>query len=252
MRLRYELTRTALDYNIELSDFDHHNAANFSDYASFWQWVLEQKCMQSKSPPRQSSIEAWGAGEKFKDVSLTGDLVFNHHRNGPLLKLSLHPLKIETSFRYSRRFGNDRFLVLSLPELCATHMPKAVSQEEDLVRENIIQWLCSAQHTLFGRTWKAFSCKSIRKRAKSGKKDTRASNPSKSNVKPSEPLYYIFFFAVSGCDMLPTRENVAPKGESPQGHTEMSVEALLNWAFPRARNENMAYPKAFQRYHLCR
>ncbi|KAI9725023.1 MAG: hypothetical protein M1812_000299 [Candelaria pacifica] len=250
LRLRYELTRIALDCKIPLTKLSRYDNEDFSEYSSFWQWLLRQKDIQTKITLRQSSAQAWkAAGERFKDVSMTGELTFNQSQSGPLLKLSLHPLKIEPSFRYSRRFGNDRFMVLSLPELSATSMPKSISQEEALVRESVTNWLCSTQHTLLGRTWKAFSCKPVR-RAKLGKKETKPTNTSKSNANVNEASHYIYFFAVSGCDMLPNPSEVSKKGEGLHEHTEMSVQALLEWAFPRSRNLKMAYPKAFQRYHL--
>ncbi|KAI9788594.1 MAG: hypothetical protein M1835_002180 [Candelina submexicana] len=254
IRVRYELTRVALDCKIPLADFSNLDTEDFSEYSTFWSSIFEQQLRQSKTAVRQSSAQAWEnssdkAGRRFKDVSMTGDLAFNDCRSGPLVRLTLNPLKIEPSFRYARRFGNDRFLVLSLPELSATQMPKHVSQEEVLVRETIIRWLCSTEHTLFGRTWKAFSCKPV-KGTKSGKKESKSDVLSRSAMKINEPSYHIFFFAVSGCDMLPNPNKVSSKGEGLRQHTEMSVHALLDWGFPWARNPNMAYPKAFQRYHL--
>ncbi len=212
--------------------------------------------MQLKTTVQQSSAQAWkNAGERaeelFEDVSMTGELTFNENRSGPLLKLSLNPLKVEPSFRYARRFGNDRFLVLSIPELSASQMPKHLSQEEDLVRESVIKWLCSTKHTLLGRTWQVFSCKPV-KRSKLGKKESKPDIISKPTTKVNEPAHHIYFFAVSGCDMLPKVGKVSQKGEGLKEHTEMSISALLEWAFPWVRNPNMAYPKAFQRYHLCR
>ncbi|KAI9838363.1 MAG: hypothetical protein M1819_005631 [Sarea resinae] len=240
VRTRYEISRVAMDSDLSPEDLLPPQTVNcFQDPSVLWNWFRTHEKLQGKLLPRESSRKAWEqAGASFRNVTMSGALSFNGLGKRPMFKMKLNPLIIEKSFRYSRKFGNDRFLTLSLPNLSSLKLPN--KHAEAAIREQVIDWLSSHELRLLGRVWRAFSLRLARKPKMA--KDKRNT---------AEASYLIYFFAIRGNDIGPRTSVLSTRGEGPTEHHEISIEEVLDWHLPSWLNDDMLYTKAFQRVHLA-
>ncbi|KAI9822511.1 MAG: hypothetical protein M1827_000230 [Pycnora praestabilis] len=243
LRDRHDLTRVASTCSIPWRDLIPSAHDLVPEGLSLRPWLLGHPRLQGKMLGLEPPSAAWtDAGRQFQDVTISGKLTYNRGLEGPMLNFILNPLKKELSHRFARRFGNDRFLVMTLPGLTKRYMPSHLCKDDKLVRERLVEWLSTNEHQIMGRTWRAFSVKSVQ-----ASKSTKQGSDKDLN----EPSYQIYLFAERGCDMKPHTGQLPSKHERPDQHSEMTVEELLEWHLPRQRNPDITYLKAFQRYHLA-
>jgi hypothetical protein len=221
LRVRYEINRAALEWGVPMIGLATEFPPILGGYGEMWSLLERIAQPQKKSLPERSSGKAWElAGKQFENVTLTGDLSFNHSkentlplsRGGPLLSFRLNPLKLERSCRLFRRFGNDRFIVISLPLI--SKPPAHWKVDRAGIQESIINWLIKGRHEFLGREWKAFYLKMQKGKSKAGtKSDSSATNK-----------WLAYFFAVDGCDFV---EGTRPlkKGEEVGEHSRMTLTA---------------------------
>ena len=126
--------------------------------AEFWDGV-RQICSDKRiQVPRRSNIPAWATSGRYEDEStnkavyLTGSLDWEDDPAKSLFKLSLNPIHLEQSCRFTRKFGADRFMVISVPLFPEDHIPDKVCPKSKrqaqgpILFEKITTFLASNMH----------------------------------------------------------------------------------------------------------
>ncbi|KAH0545314.1 hypothetical protein FGG08_000613 [Glutinoglossum americanum] len=244
LRVRYEINRIALECGIPMNELAAKFPSIPGEYSEMWSWFRRTTQLQGKNLPEPSSNKAWeSAGKHFDNVTLTGDLLFNHlkenplPKDGPIFSFRLKPLKLESSCRLFRRLGNDRFIVISLPRMLS--LPAHWKVDRAGFQEGVINWLVKGSHEFLGREWKAFYLKMKRGKPNLGaERDTSAADK-----------WLVYFFAVDGCDF---DEGTKPpkKGEAVGRHSRMTLSEMLEWFMPFEPNKDKTCCKAFARLAL--
>ena len=189
--------------------------------------------------PERSNLLAWAKAEtKFQGVALSGSLKYNEKAGVPLLRFDLKPLKLDSSYRLSRKFGGDRFCILSLPGVDSVDLPPHLKAAHGQVRSALVRWLVDEEHNFLGRKWRAFYVK-----PNQNKKSAR------SNKKPKDG-YRIFFFAEDGADFL-HREAVGELDPRETNHIPTSRKEMLDWFIPTQPNARQTALKFFARLALA-
>ena len=192
--------------------------------------------------PERSSADVWAKAEGMSPgLMLTGDLVFSQALGAPLFRFLLRPIKAERSSRLTRKWGTDRFLVLGLPGLLSKDLPEHLKRDVPAVRDAVVHWLCTNEHYILGRRWKAFYVKPRQKSAKS-----RQNTPQV----PGEVMHRVYLFAVDGFQ-LETPRNSLGRGLRVMGpNVSMTVGKMLDWFMPSALNKHQTVLKLFARIAL--
>jgi hypothetical protein len=244
LRVRYEISRVALECDISINGLAAKYPPISGEYDKIWSWLEKTDQLQNKNLPERSNAKAWElAGGQFENVVLTGELLFSNSRrnplsasnNDPIFSFQLNPLRVESSCRLFRRFGNDRFIVIDLPVMSS--LPARWGVDKNVFREGLLNWLVKGSHEFLGREWKAFYLKHNR-RKRNIKRDLSATN-----------TWSVYFFAVDGCDF---REEMKPpiKGEAVGEHSRMELGEMLEWFMPFIPNRKKTCCKAFARLQL--
>jgi hypothetical protein len=224
--------------------------STFEDYDTLWEFLKHQPSLKGKQFPDRSSEDAWVAAlrdfkDGFRGVVLSGSLRFAPPTKSTLFEIKLNPLKIDTSHRLGRRFGNDRFLELTIPNLTGRKIPKVLLNAGERGRQAFVRWIVHASHQMFGITWNGFFIKEDRKKrvgtdilAIDDYDNTRSNR--------------LFLFGTNGLGFGPgaSRHSVSPKGETLSKHTSMTIHAMINWLIPLQKNQNQPYLKLFSRIAL--
>lgn len=200
--------------------------------------------------PPKSDTNAWEMSlgtfsRGFKRTFISGALSFSESGEGPLFTFQLHPLHVELSHRLGRRFGNDRFIEVSIPVLEGRvwgNLIRLLQIPGRSARDMVIEWLHQGVHEFLGRTWGLFYIKDkSRKKTKSAVDAEDAESPT---------MKRICFFATSGTDFKRTDKKVAQKDEPINNHSEMTVEAMLNWLLSLPQNGKQSFLKFYSRISL--
>ncbi|KAI5289675.1 hypothetical protein KEM52_000698, partial [Ascosphaera acerosa] len=143
-------------------------------------------------------------------------------------------MRFEWGHRYSRRFGADRFLELTIPQLRGT----ATNATED---EALARWLATCLHYACGRTWRSIYLERQKTSKKKRKNDYQVAK--------------VVLFATEGSDFIrplhpPDLLDIAATNQPSSQHTPMTVDALINWLIPFDSNRVQPDLKLFQRIHL--
>lgn len=148
---------------------------------------------------------------------------------GPeILQFRLKPLKLEKSCRLHRRFGADRFLVVTLP-------PFRKDDRESL-HSSITAWLSTTTHWILDRQWRAFFIENNKRK--------QASDPNTGGFK-------VHLFAEDGTDFLDVRQpSLPPRTQTAEIRTAMTLSELYQWHIPFAPNEQSTDCKLFHRWTL--
>jgi RNA dependent RNA polymerase len=250
LRHRYEIMRVLLYAGVDMSDFlVSPGVANIEDYTALWEHLRRHPALEDKEFPKRTPEDVWAASvgtfhSGFNGVVLSAKLYFRESEEGPLFDLRLQPLKIETSHRLGRRFGNDRFIEISLPSLSGIKVPRLLRESGAMGRRALIKWLVHDLHEFLGITWKPFYVKNA------------ASRKAKIDILATEEVdnttrFCVFVFATDGIDFQ-TGETVPLRGEDSSRHTKMSINAMLNWLIPLEGNKGQSFLKLFQRIALGR
>ncbi|KAE8152518.1 RNA dependent RNA polymerase-domain-containing protein [Aspergillus avenaceus] len=244
LRYRYELERIGRAWGISSARMLVGSNISFKSRDGFWKWIEGHSQREGRPLPEKSSSKAWDAAvgdfktERHSEVVvLTGDLEWCTESERGILKLNLNPLKVERTCRFHRRFGSDRFLSLTLPAPARPPKHLRLPENPSLLRESIALWLTQNVHRCLGRTWKPFFVEEVK---------------SKSKHKASEPKFRVDFFAIDGIDFDKDTcaPPLAPAKQPSDGHTPMSLDALINWHMPRDSNVSQSNCKLFQRFSL--
>ena len=191
--------------------------------------------------PERSQDAAWRkAGVGFSEVALSGKITFTGLEQGPLLQFRMNPLRTERSYRLARKYGSDRFLVVSFPMISQEKLPKALQGDFLEARKEILQWLVERPHNILGRRWRAFFPK-----AEQTKKERLFGS-----ALPREASFRVYMFAESGIGFRPniyageldTRLNE---------HKEVSVADMIRWFMPLDKNRDQSALKLFSRLKLA-
>ena len=148
-------------------------------------------------------------------------------------------MKLESSYRLSRKFGGDRFCIISIPGVEASDLPKNLKGSQETIRAALVKWFVCTEHHFLGRKWRAFYVKldSIKKRKTAFK-----------SQKSSKPGYRVFFFAEDGKDFSsgPTGEHDPRKVY----HQPMTVSEMIEWFMSPKENLDQNCLKSFSRLAL--
>ncbi|PGH07291.1 hypothetical protein GX51_01835 [Blastomyces parvus] len=256
LRYRYEAQRAANFFKVPVEDMlQKLDRRKLPEYEDLW------KDIHNGRPSRleKTTQEVWDmAVDQYEDKNSTGDVVtlsceleWCSSKEPGYLKLTLNPLKFMRGYRFSRRFGSDRFLEVTYPSVAEP--PGHLVRKDDVVEKEILleavsRWMATSVHHLAGRYWRGLYIEDVQnKQKKFVKNDGAAMNlkaPSKQKA---------FFFATGGIDFRTVRDplDIPPQGETSGQRTSMSIDALINWHMPRAEKGNQKSDlKLFQRLQL--
>lgn len=245
LRFRYELERVGRAWNVPLKNMLKGDKAPFASQDSFWDWITNSHTQRCARPvPVRSPAKAWDAAvDEYKTerasevVIMSGILEWCSESEPGILKLNFAPLKTDKTCRFHRRFGSDRFMTLTIP--APARPPKYLQflDNPTVLRESIAFWLTRHDHKCLGRTWRPFFVEEAKSKSKERK----------------DPHFRIDFFAVDGIDFIrrpPGKPPVSLPGQKSDAHTPMTVETLLEWHMPSAKNSGQSSCKLFQRISL--
>jgi len=241
---QYEATRIALHCGLPLSNEELSNA--LSPYLAELQEACQAKDLQcswhkvlkgfashhnTNSLPKQRistgllavlQRDGWS-----KTAYMTGSIEFNTSPNRPPFSMSLNAVSHQSSNRFWRKYGSDRFLTVRLPSPPnANHQPHEMLYERKVFcktpqkfHEALVQFLMQERIELVGRVWRLFY-------VRDGKDKKFKTSP-----------FQAILFAVRG-------EGIKPEDEC-------EVEELLNWHIPLVpKNMNSTVPKLWSRVSL--
>lgn len=249
-RIAALLGHTPLDVFTRIYGTPHQKGPHFGEI-----WTsLERLCALEglKSMPTKSAIQDWTTLENRyldqksnKAIYFKARLDWNDHPNDDptpenLFKLQLNEIQLEQSCRLYRRFGADRFLVLSVPEFSSP--PKRFrlqGDRETSLRKEIVDFLAGGPHFIAGRYWKVFYVETDK--TKKSKREDKAKNL-KTEVKS---WLKVFMFAETGYDIVPeSRPRLC------SGHEEVMSEAVAEWHMPVQANMKSTDLKLFSRWGI--
>ena len=229
-RQNYEVGRVALHCRIPAKKVPSELKTPIADYSSLWSRLKDMGTLPERSKPG-----AWRMAERsWSGVLLSGELTFNGPKTGSVFDFQLSPLKIEKSYRLSRQFGGDRFLVITLPPLQERDLPEYLKRKKHpkAVRSDILDWLVKTGHHILGRTWRAFFVKPL--------EPSSTQKMHRNKVVPG--AHRVYLFATDGPDFVrPSRQ-------------KSSLHELLEWFMSARNNRDQLALKFFARLSLgtCR
>lgn len=192
-----------------------------------------------KSLPERCSLMAWErASNHYDGVSLTGDLKYTDQPGAPIFEFELKAMKVEKSYRLARKFGGDRFCVVSMPGVSYENLPGHLKSNHAAVRERIVKRLVDTELCFLGRIWRAFYLKPDAKKPRRGKQNGF-----------NESKFRLYYFAIDGHDFrTPSLTGeVDPRGND---HAPISIEKLVDWFMPAKNNLGQTCLKFFTRLAL--
>lgn len=212
-------------------------------FSRFWKEVVAI-CLADKNPiPIKSAIKNWTHEDNLylhpataRSVSLSARLDFSKTPEKHLFELKLNPLENDKSFRFQRKFGADRFLVLDIP-CFAPEYPKYIPEKlrtsfkPEEIHERIFDWLGTKDLYIAGRMWRAFYVEP---------KDV----PKKRRKDEGQRLK-VHLFAVNGFDFASLRAS-----SQDTRHRPISLTELIQWHIPILPNSGSTDLKLFARMHL--
>ena len=191
--------------------------------------------------PERSSTVAWKRAENSYDcVELSGGLKFSERADQPLLNFNLKPLKTESSYRLSRKFGGDRFCIISIPGIQASDLPKHLKGSCETFRAALVKWFVDTEHHFLGRKWRALYPKSD-----SAKRKKTASK----SQKPSRSGHRVFFFAEDGKDF--SRGTTGERDPRKAYHQPTTISEMIEWFMSAKENLDQNCLKLYSRLALA-
>jgi hypothetical protein len=230
---------------------DYHK---LKDYDRLWSFLRTLPQLQGKPIPEKSSQRAWIAAHSsqakwnaghFEGVVMGATLKVNASKTGPFFNVQLQPLTTNLTHRLGRRFGNDRFLEMAIPDLTKLKFREGKDEDVELKQQEIMQWISNDVHRFLGIEWSAFYVKDVRS------KKFNNIELKTSEVAGNAPNKQIFLFAVDGIGFQ-SGKIPPPRGEDPLHHTKLPVKAMLHWLIPfhLEKNQGQPYLKLFSRISL--
>jgi hypothetical protein len=259
-RCRYELERVSRSSGINVSDLASGIISCGDDYAKIWKIFVRLAKGRSAALPDKGSAEAWtSATGTFQDQSqskvviLSGKLRWSESAAPDLFDLQLNPLKLAESCRFHRKYGSDRFMVLTLPPFNQS-LQKQSKEDEATFPQRVTDWLLNTSHQIAGRVWKAYYVEFVRqdKRRRRNRlcylDDNDRSDLTKKEKEQS--TYKVYLFAVDGIDFSTRGSHSAINTGSSVTPCPIQIEQFLSWHIPIAENLKSTDCKAFQRFRL--
>ncbi|KAK7722741.1 hypothetical protein SLS57_004946 [Botryosphaeria dothidea] len=246
-KYRWEFMRVALETGKEPDELlaDAHEE-DLQDYSDFWSCLKQHADVQGTvNHLQKSSNQAWSAAKvdvqskpikAFQNITLHASLSFNGESHGPLFKIRLRSLQVEdTSCRFQRAFGGDRFLYLETPPLKRESIPQRLKGQEQNIADRFDDWLGFKKKKFLGRTWEVIHIEALAPRKQTLRRQSAELRG-----------YRVILFATKGCDIEGRRPEKIRSGTRHQ----MTVFDLINWFMPLAANSNQPYLKVFARISL--
>lgn len=167
--VRYEICRVFWHTNVPLIGKDIPSRFDWQIYEGIWQMLRKCPPLQGRRFPEKTSEEVWAAlivGDCSGGHGVTMCGSFHYHKSSTsLFRFQLEPLRLEESYRMSRRFGSDRFIEISIPDVIVDKRgPKILQNVGRKSKDVIVDWMLDEMHHLVGRIWKPFGQKSIKRR----------------------------------------------------------------------------------------
>lgn len=185
-------------------------------------WAAVGKHIDASKYPSKMGNRLWQAAERdFEGYTFKGQICFSTKGSGPVFRLQLSPIQTDTSCRFQRRFGADRFLYLTVPKFDGKLSKRYNAKEMDQVCKRWWEWV-DKEHIFLGRTWKVFHLEPIK--------------PKKTKSRPHDVTHdkRIVLFATSGCGI----------------QQSLSIGDMLNWFLPFKLNQDQSFCKAYERFSL--
>lgn len=229
-----------------------HDFRTLHDYNALWKFLKSLPQLQEKPFPEKCSPKAWASSLKnwtagnFEGVVMSASLKFTSSKTGPLFRVQLKPLTTDRTHRLGRRFGNDRFLEVTLPNLTKSRPPGSTDDDLEMRRKEIIHWVTYQVHKFMGIEWRSFGLKDARSKKINNIELKKASDDAE-----NQATHQVFFFAVDGIGFQTGPTPPAIKAD-PEHHTKFTVEGLLRWLIPfrLENNQKQPYLKLFSRISL--
>lgn len=238
----YETIRASQESGVPLRKFHSMFKSPDDEYDAFWSKLSAVIKQHKAIVPERSHAAAWcKARSGFNEVTLGGKMTFTGSKDGPLLKFNLNPLRKERSYRIARKFGSDRFLILSFPIIRRKGLPNELQKDFVDTRLRILQWLVREPHSLLGRTWRAFLVKPSEQSKKARLKKS---------ADAKDAGFRVFMFATDGENFHDLR-HVGEVDFRRHKHKAMSVQTLLDWFMPVEKNRDESALKLFSRLNLA-
>ncbi|KAF2491915.1 hypothetical protein BU16DRAFT_564396 [Lophium mytilinum] len=235
--VRWECLRIAQELGLQPLEVMGHYVSQFSDYDMFLTGViLKLPDTPGLRKMEKPSRKMWlAAQDNFEGYTFSGKVGFNETNIGSLFKLSLEPLQKLQSCRFQRAFGSDRLLYLTMPS--PHNIPKTMSRikdQEKSLRARFVEWLRGTDHSLLGRTWRAFHVEE-----KADKKSVRENRTFQ---------YRVVLFATSGTDIRSESAEYDPRRHSLR--PEFTIDGFLDWFMSFEENLGQKFCKAYARIDL--
>ena len=237
--VRRECCRVALENKIHpeevMADYD----PAFSDYEKFWDAIERNpKCSKVR---RRGPIKGWLAAENcFEGFNFKGKLAINTKNVGPAFNLQLEPSQMETSCRFERAFGSDRFLYLSVPPLEPKFLPSHFKSQVEHFQKGYQEWLLG-EHPFLGRKWEVLHLAPQKRDKRTGQRP-----------KDEDYSQRVILFATAGCDILSKYDfgNGLRDPAYHSKHPEATIAEVYNWFMPLELNADQPFCKAYARLDL--
>ncbi|ETI24302.1 hypothetical protein G647_03671 [Cladophialophora carrionii CBS 160.54] len=196
-----------------------------------------------RSLPARSELPTWMTSQnRYWDEQtnkvgyFTAALEWSDDPSQGLFQLRLNPVQLEQSCRLHRKFGADRFIVLSTPVFSRPpENVRLLDKGNGALHEKIISFLTSNQHFVAGRYWRTCFVLDETQETKLKKSSNR-----------------IVLFAETGYDMhqrAPAHLGAfALKDGMP--HPQIMLEDLMQWHMPIEANHKSPELKLFSRWAL--
>ena len=231
----------SLSSQVDFEQFRRALETEYADYDGLWTILNSVVKAHNCTMPERSSLAAWEDNRHtFDEVSLGGKLRYvDDNSHGPILRFTLSPLRLESSYRLSRQFGNDRFCIVTFPGVNAGDLPQSLRRNPLVARKALIDWLVGSHHFL-GRTWRVFHRKEDRPRASRLGSDTPGGNRHK-----------IYLFAEDGHAFRRSPLVGETDPRQPKEPQMLAREDILEWFMPAVPNQNQPALKLFKRLDLA-
>ena len=170
-----------------------------------------------------------------KSVALSAVLDWAEASQKGVFNLTLKPLRLEKSCRFDRRFGGDRLLCVTIPDLSGSSMPQHMKPKAKNIHSAVSHWLGRETHYIAGRYWRAYYVEPTKTKPNS----------------TASPTFRVYMFAVGGVDMSEaTSQDRYLGGRRSDCRTKISLPDFIDWYMPIQANLGSSDTKLFQRFRL--
>lgn len=240
LRCRYEISRIVTRLPCDQGREECFKDESWFDHASYQDfWSAVQTASHTRLRLEKSDSKAWSHAitsfqdEHTRSVILSGSLEWVN--TSEILRFRLNPLRLERSCRLHRRFGADRFLVVTLPSLMK-RLPPYLQSHQSHLHLSVTNWLSTSTHWILDRQWRVFFIEEDKRKT--------INNLNLGGFK-------VHLFAVSGIDFVERSNSDLPaRGQPAESRTPMTLLELSNWHIPFLDNVKSTDCKLFQRWSL--